>query len=103
VVDALRGNVALKEASNMLRQQAQKIENLLDQYQRLNENLEMWKTGHFKQQAEIEQLRKIVEDTIGQAFYEDDYHKAKAEIEQLKALVISLSPNANLIYTKSKK
>jgi hypothetical protein len=26
-----------------------------------------------------------------------------AEIEQLKALVISLSPNANLIYTRSKK
>jgi molecular chaperone GrpE (heat shock protein) len=37
-----------------------------------------------QQQAEIEQLKKIVEDTIGQAFYEDDYHKAKAEIEALK-------------------
>ena len=46
----------------MLRQQAQKIENLLDQYQRLNENLEMWKTGHFKQQAEIETLKKENED-----------------------------------------
>ena len=56
-----------------------------------------------QQQAEIEQLRKIVEDTIGQAFYEDDYHKAKAEIEQLKALIISLSPNSNLIYTRSEK
>ena len=57
-----------------------------------------------KLQAEIEQLRKVVEDTIGQAFYEDDYHKAQAEIEQLKALVISLSDrNANLQYTRSKK
>jgi hypothetical protein len=56
-----------------------------------------------QQQAEIEQLRKIVEDTIGQAFYEDDYHKAQAEIEQLKALIISMSPNANLIYTKASK
>jgi hypothetical protein len=37
-----------------------------------------------QQQAEIEKLRKIVEDTIGQAFYEDDYHKAQAEIEALK-------------------
>ena len=37
-----------------------------------------------KQQAEIFELKKIVEDTIGQAFYEDDYHKAKAEIETLK-------------------
>jgi hypothetical protein len=27
----------------------------------------------------------------------------KAEIEQLKALVISLSPNSNLIYTRSEK
>jgi hypothetical protein len=27
----------------------------------------------------------------------------QAEIEQLKALVISLSPNANLIYTRSEK
>jgi len=51
-----------KEVSTMLRQQAQKIENLLDQYQRLNENLEMWKTGHFKQQAEIEALKKKNED-----------------------------------------
>ena len=39
-----------------------------------------------RQQAkEIAELKKIVEDTIGQAFYEDDYHKAKAEIEVLKA------------------
>ena len=38
-----------------------------------------------QQQAEIAELKKIVESTIGQAFYEDDYHKAKAEIEVLKA------------------
>ena len=37
-----------------------------------------------QQQAEIEKLKSIVEDTIGQAFYEDDYHKAQAEIEALK-------------------
>ena len=37
-----------------------------------------------QQQAKIEQLKSIVEDTIGQAFYEDDYHKAQAEIESLK-------------------
>jgi uncharacterized coiled-coil DUF342 family protein len=35
-------------------------------------------------QSEIAELRKIVESAIGQAFYEDDYHKAKAEIEALK-------------------
>jgi hypothetical protein len=27
----------------------------------------------------------------------------QAEIEQLKALIISMSPNANLIYTRSEK
>jgi hypothetical protein len=37
-----------------------------------------------QQDKEIEDLKKIVEGTIGQAFYEDDYHKAKAEIESLK-------------------
>jgi len=38
-----------------------------------------------RQQAqEITELRKIVEGTIGQAFYEDDYHKAQIEIEALK-------------------
>jgi phage host-nuclease inhibitor protein Gam len=38
-----------------------------------------------RQQAkEIVELKKIVEGIIGQAFYEDDYHKAKAEIEALK-------------------
>jgi len=37
-----------------------------------------------QQQAEIEKLKSIVEDTIGQAFYEDDYRKAQAEIEALK-------------------
>ena len=32
-----------------------------------------------QRQAEIEKLRKVVEDIIGQAFYEDDYHKAQAK------------------------
>jgi hypothetical protein len=45
-----------------------------------------------QQQAEIEKLRKIVEDTIGQAFYEDDYHKAQAEIVELRKF-ISLDEN----------
>jgi len=44
-----------------------------------------------RQQAEeIAELRKIVESTIGQAFYEDDYHKAKAEIEVLETIVVRL-------------
>jgi hypothetical protein len=42
-----------------------------------------------RQQAkEIAELKKIVEDTVGQAFYEDDYHKAKAEIEVLKKAIV---------------
>ena len=51
-----------------------------------------------KQQAEIEKLKKIVIDTIGQAFYEDDYHKAQAEIEALKeARCVACGWNPNLI------
>jgi undecaprenyl pyrophosphate synthase len=37
------------------------------------------------QAKEIEHLRKIVEDAIKQAFYEDDYHKATVKNELLKA------------------
>jgi len=44
-----------------------------------------------KQEEEITHLKKIVEDAIKQAFYEDDYHKLKEkfdaqtqEIEHLK-------------------
>ena len=39
-----------------------------------------------RQQAkEIEELKQIVESTIKQAFYEDDYYKLKAEYDLLKA------------------
>ena len=39
-----------------------------------------------RQQAqEIDNLKKIVEDAIKQAFYEDDYHKATVKNELLKA------------------
>ena len=48
-------------AATMLRQQQAEINNWKDQYQRLNENLEMWKAGHFKQQAEIEALKQIID------------------------------------------
>jgi hypothetical protein len=51
----------MEVAATMLRQQQEKIGRLLDQYQQLNENLEMWKTGHFKQQAEIEKLKLQLE------------------------------------------
>jgi hypothetical protein len=48
-------------AATMLRQQQAEIKKWTDQYQRLNENLEMWKAGHFKQQAEIEALKQIID------------------------------------------
>ena len=76
------------------------IATLMLEVNRLNNELDAFKLNYYntgytlqlrdkdetikQQQAEIEQLRKIVEDTIGQAFYEDDYHKAKAKIEVLK-------------------
>ena len=37
-----------------------------------------------KQAKEIEELKQIVEGTIKQAFYEDDYYKLKAEYDLLK-------------------
>ena len=49
--------IVLSIAETMLRQQQEEIERWKDQYQRLNESLEMWKSGHFKQQAEIETLK----------------------------------------------
>ena len=62
---------------------------LVDKLQELDSKLhliELFKATTMlrQQQAEIEKLKSIVEDTIGQAFYEDDYHKAQAEIEALK-------------------
>ena len=53
--------VLISQAATMLRQQQAEINNWKDQYQRLNENLEMWKDGHFKQQAEIEVLKQIID------------------------------------------
>jgi hypothetical protein len=38
-----------------------------------------------EQTKKIEELKQIVESTIQQAFYEDDYHKLKAEYDLLKA------------------
>ena len=38
-----------------------------------------------EQEKEIEELKQIVEGTIKQAFYEDDYYKLKAEYDLLKA------------------
>ena len=49
-------------AATMLRQQQAEIKKWTDQYQRLNENLEMWKAGHFKQQAEIDKLKNLLLD-----------------------------------------
>ena len=56
-----RANKVMLEGAKMLRQQQAEINNWKDQYQRLNENLEMWKDGHFKQQAEIEALKQIID------------------------------------------
>ena len=65
-----------KEHANMLRQQHAEIELLTDQYQRLNENLEMWKDGHFKQQAEIEALKNRNWDLVSEP-WGFDRHPAK--------------------------
>ena len=60
-VDSWYKLVTREEIATMLRQQQAEIKKWTDQYQRLNENLEMWKAGHFKQQAEIEALKQIID------------------------------------------
>jgi cell division protein FtsB len=49
----------------------------------------------------IEEILMQLNQLVSKLAKEND--KLRAEIEQLKALVISLSPNANLIYTKANK
>jgi len=49
----------------------------------------------------IEEILKQLNELVSKLAKEND--KLRAEIEQLKALVISLSPNSNLIYTRSEK
>jgi ElaB/YqjD/DUF883 family membrane-anchored ribosome-binding protein len=43
-----------------------------------------------QQQAEIEKLKGIVENTIKQAFYEDDFHRLEKEMKELKAKLENL-------------
>jgi hypothetical protein len=57
-----------------------------------------------KQQAKIEALQehnvKLIDDLFSER---KEVIKLETEIEQLKALAISLSPNANLIYTRGEQ
>ena len=68
------------QMANMLRQQQAEIEKWTDQYQRLNENLEMWKAGHFKQQAEIEALKQVLQ-SIANEHVELSHDKIKWQCE----------------------
>lgn len=72
---------------NKVEQQELEIEQLKHKLgiekSRLNLNIQA--VSKIKEQAkEIEELKQIVESTIKQAFYEDDYHKLKAEYDLLK-------------------
>jgi uncharacterized coiled-coil DUF342 family protein len=81
-------NAGYVEAADMLQQQAKEIEQL----NFVLKNLTLATNKKINElEEEIEHLRKIVEDAIKQAFYEDDYHKLKEkfdaqtqEIEHLK-------------------
>ena len=51
-----------------------------------------------RQQAkEIQELKQIVESTIKQAFYEDDYYKLKAEYDLLKEKLIASISKQSLV------
>ena len=55
-----------------------------------------------QQQAKIETLQEHNVNLVDDLFSErKEVIKLETEIEQLKALAISLSPNSNLIYTRS--
>ena len=86
------------DAANMLRDQQVEIEKLGSELDRIVEL-------YTDKAIENEELKKIVEDTIGQAFYEDDYHKAQAEIEKLNSLLDAyfINRKANIQYTRSEK
>ena len=71
-----------------------KIDKMLDDTVSLTDDLFSERKEVIKLETEIKQLRKVVEDTIGQAFYEDDYRKAQAEIEVLKNKYEFLSGHA---------
>ena len=65
-----------------------------------SEQIEVWckeAVEFLLQQAkEIEELKEIVEGTIKQAFYKDDYYKLKAEYDLLKAVFkYSTLPTSN--------
>ena len=73
---------------NRIEEQEKEIEKLKDKLgiQDYSNNSLLKAVSKIKKQAkEIEELKQIVESTIKQAFYEDDYHKLKAEYDLLKA------------------
>jgi hypothetical protein len=73
-------------AAIMLRQQQAEIKKWTDQYQRLNENLEMWKAGHFKQQAEIEALKAHLVKEQDESFDRTASHMAGEYVSYQKEL-----------------
>jgi hypothetical protein len=73
------------QAISKIKEQAKEIEVLNQSYEILfKHRIEQEKENQFLKK-EIKDLRQIVEGTIKQAFYEDDYHKLKSEYDLLKA------------------
>ena len=78
-----------EELANMVRyftqEQEKEIEVLNQSYEILfKHRIEQEKENQLLKK-EIKDLKQIVESTIKQAFYKDDYHKLKAEYDLLKA------------------
>ena len=81
-----RGDSISRQLADIVRQQQAELDAFKLNYYNTGYSLQLRDKDETikQQQAEIEKLKSIVEDIIGQAFYEDDYHKAQAEIEALK-------------------
>ena len=95
-----------QKVQDKLRQQHAEIEKWTDQYQRLNENLEMWKAGHFKQQAEIEALKQIIDannlsQNIGQ-FVKPDLKIEEVMSEHCTCYKLGYSPLNDYASVKQK-
>jgi hypothetical protein len=95
----------------ILRQQAKEIEQLkadlkivMDELVKETDENSFWHDKCDAQAKEIKQLKQIVEGTIKQAFYEDDYHKLKEKFDaQAKEIEDFRFVLRNLTLATSKK
>ena len=90
--ETVQSNIQITQLENQLqacrvliKEQDKEIEVLNQSYEILFKHRINQEKENQLLKKEIKDLRQIVEGTIKQAFYEDDYYKLKAEYDLLKA------------------